>query len=59
MAAAAMAWIEEQPHSTASLVNCIARHLEVEPTEELLHALGAVLDQFRELDWIEPLTPAA
>ena len=54
-----MAWIEEQPHSTASLVNCIARHLEVEPTEELLHALGAVLDQFRELDWIEPLTPAA
>ena len=59
LAAAAMAWLEEQHHSATSLSTGIARYLDIEPTAEVLQSICAVLDQFRELDWIEPLTPAA
>lgn len=58
LAAAAMACLEEQPHSTASLATALADILGCCADGELYQSVTDAIEQFRELDWIEPLTRA-
>lgn len=58
LAAATMACLEERPHSTAELTSVLAAALGCAADDELQQAVSAALDQFRELDWIEPLKQA-
>lgn len=58
LAAAVMAWLEERPHSAAELTAAIANDLGSAVDEQLLAAVAAALEQFVEIDWIEPLNPA-
>ena len=58
LAAAVMAWLEEQPCSLAQLTDAIAGDLQRPPDADLRQAVADAVEQFRELDWIEPLKPA-
>lgn len=58
LAAAAMAWLEERPHSAIGLTGAIATDLGSAVDDELHAAVTASLEQFLEIDWIEPLNPA-
>ena len=58
LAAAAIAWLEARPYSTAQLTSAIAGDLDLPLSADLQQAVADALEQFRELDWIEPLKPA-
>lgn len=57
LAAAALAWLEERPHSRESLVIALAGDMATVPDDVLRAAVATALDEFGERDWIEACLP--
>lgn len=51
-----MAWLETTPQSLEDLVAAVAGDLDTVVDAGLVKALSAVLVQFRDMEWIEPLS---